>query len=137
MRRRTPSRSISRAIGTSLDPILGRALRYIYGGSDGGEHGPGPVAVAVLAGVEAVGRELPGPRRLEVRRYLGHRQAPGAGGLVQGPVDPGQVGPAGPAEQARVAGRYRQVEHDGAVRHRREQRAKVAEQLSRPAVQDV
>jgi hypothetical protein len=68
---------------------------------------------------------------------LGHGQAPGCSGLVQGPVDPGQVGPARPAEQARVPGRHRQVEHDRAIGDRREQGAQVVEQLARPGVQDV
>jgi hypothetical protein len=67
---------------------------------DGGEQRARPVAVASLAGMKAVGRELPGPGRHEVGGYLGDRQAARLRGLVNGPVDPDHVGDAGPAEDS-------------------------------------
>src|SRR6516162_5148416 len=61
------------------------------GRGEGGEEGPGPVAVAVLAGVEAVAGELAGPRGRELGRHLGDREAALAGDVVDDPVDPGDV----------------------------------------------
>jgi len=91
----------------------------------GGLQGAGPVAVAELAGVEVVRGELACPRRLEVRGDLGDRQAAGGGALVQGAVDPRHVGDAGPAEEAPAARGQRQVEQDGVVRDRGNQRTQV------------
>jgi hypothetical protein len=67
----------------------------------------------------------------------GDRQGAGGRGLVDGPVDPRHVGHAGPADEAPAPAGQRQVEQDGPVRDRGDQRAKVAEQLARRRVQDV
>src|ERR1700691_2254534 len=77
-------------------------------GRDGGEQRVAPVAVAVLARVEVVGAELPGPGRQEVGGHLGDRQATDGGGLTDGLVDPGHVGDAGPAEDAPDPGGQRE-----------------------------
>src|SRR6516225_1909931 len=107
------------------------------GRGEGGEEGPGPVAVAVLAGVEAVAGELASPRGRELGRHLGDRETALAGDLVDDPVDPGDVGHAHPAHDPPEPRKQRQVEHDGLVRDLVEQRAHVAEQLGGGAVQDV
>ena len=72
-----------------------------------------------------------------MRRDLGDGQAASGGGLVDGPVDPGHVGHAGPAEEAPAARGQRQVEQHGLIRDGRDQRAQIGEQLGRAGVQDV
>ena len=101
------------------------------GACHGGQQGAGPVAVADLAGMEAVGGELAGPGRPEMRGDLGDRQVPGGRDLVDGPVDPRHVGHAGPAEEPPAARGHRQVEQDGLVGDGRDQRAQVGEQFGR------
>ena len=82
-----------------------------YGGKrgEGAEQGAGPVTVAVLAGVEAVGGELAWPGRLEMRGDFGDGQAADGRGLVDRPVDPGHVRHAGPAEDSPAACGQRQA----------------------------
>ena len=70
-------------------------------------------------------------------RTPGHRQAARAGLVVNGPVDPGHVRHADPADDAPQPGGQRQVEDDRVVGQRGDQRAQVAEQPGRGGVEDV
>ena len=77
------------------------------------------------------------PRAAGSARRPRRPAGPGGRGVVDGPVDPGHVGHAGPAEEPPAARGQRQVEQDGLVGDGRDQRAQVGEQLRRARVQDV